>query len=192
MILTCSVSSSEFCFWRTHLGAVLCHLRAVPPDEMAVDDSTAVRPLCHQWKDKRRVDGQCRQPTSSNPDFLDSGNAMDQDFTKILEGRYPWATEELDQDLPEPLIDEISITCFVDSDFGHDTQTRRSIFGILIFVGRTPIFWSSKRQGAIATSTYSAEFFAMGAAIEEVQNMRYMLRSFGIRVEYATPVLGDN
>ena len=32
----------------------------------------------------------------------------------------------------------------------------------------------------------------MGVAIEEVQNMRYMLRSFGIRVVYATPVLGDN
>ena len=63
MILTCSVSSSEFCFWRTHLGAALCHPRAVPPDGMAVDDSTAVRLLCHQRKDKRRADGQCRLPT---------------------------------------------------------------------------------------------------------------------------------
>ena len=63
VILTCSVSSSEFCFWRTHLGAVLCHPKAVPPDGMAVDDSTAVRPLCHQRKDKRLADGQCRLPT---------------------------------------------------------------------------------------------------------------------------------
>ena len=32
----------------------------------------------------------------------------------------------------------------------------------------------------------------MGSAVEEVQNMRYMLRSLAVRVEYATPVLGNS
>ena len=51
---------------------------------------------------------------SSNPDFLESGDAMDQDFTQILEGRYPWATEVIDTVHPERLVHEIAITCFAD------------------------------------------------------------------------------
>ena len=64
-------------------------------------------------------------------------------------------------------VDEMDITAFVDSDHAHDRMTRRSITGLLILVGRTPVYFMSKRQGAIATSTYGAELCAMKTAVEE-------------------------
>ena len=80
----------------------------------------------------------------------------------------------------------------MDSDHAHDKVTRRSITGLLILVGSTPVYFSSKRQGAIATSTYGAEFCAMKTAVEEVQSVRYMLRCLGVEINHASLICGDN
>ena len=119
-------------------------------------------------------------------------DALGLDFTKLLSESYPEAKEEIDSNLPLPLIDEIEITAFIDSDHAHDKVTRRSITGLMVFLGRTPIFIMSKRQGAIETSTYGAEFCAMRTAVEEVQSIRYMLRCLGVKVNFASLVCGDN
>ena len=105
---------------------------------------------------------------------------------------YPDSEEMLDPAVPEPLFDEIKITAFVDSDHAHDKLTRRSITGLIIFVGRTPVFYMAKRQGAIETSTYGAEFMAMKTAVEEVTAVRYMLRCLGVKVSQPSRILGDN
>ena len=78
------------------------------------------------------------------------------------------------------------------ADHAHDKITGRSISGIIVMVGRTPVIWKSKRQGAIQTSTYGAEFSAMRLATEEAHTIRYMLRSLGIKVEKASRLYGDN
>ena len=91
--------------------------------------------------------------------------ALGKDFTQELGALYPDAAEELDANLPMPLMEEISITLFVDSDHEHDKVTRRSITGLIAFLGRTPAFYLSKQQGAIKTSTYGAEFCAMKTGV---------------------------
>ena len=105
---------------------------------------------------------------------------------------YPDAAEELDANLPPPLVEEISITAFVDSDHAHDKVTRRLITGLIAFLGRTPVFYFSKRQGAIETSTYGAEFCAMKTGVEETIAIRYMMRCLGVKVEIASLLCGDN
>ncbi len=80
----------------------------------------------------------------------------------------------------------------MDSDHAHDKVSRQSISGILIFVGQTPVTCSSKRQGAIETSTCGAEFCAMKNAVEELIALRHMLRCLGVKVEHASLVCGDN
>jgi hypothetical protein len=50
----------------------------------------------------------------------------------------------------------------------------------------------SKRQGAVATLTYSAEFCAMRLDTEEAITISYMLRSLGIPVNEPTKLFGDN
>jgi hypothetical protein len=49
------------------------------------------------------------------------------------------------------------------------------VTGLLILVSQTTIFFSSKQQGSIETSTYGAEFCAMLTAVEETIAVRYML-----------------
>ena len=129
---------------------------------------------------------------SANPIFKGDEELLDYDFTEEFKEQYPDAHEEIDAKLPKALVDEMCVTVFVDSDHAHDKVTRRSITGIIMFVGRTPVMFSSKRQGAIETSTYGAEFCAMKTCMEELISLRYMLRCLGVKVEHASFVCGDN
>ena len=100
--------------------------------------------------------------------------------------------EEIDKVLPEPRGEPIYTTVYFDSDHAHDLVTRRSVLGVIAFVGSTPISWTSKRQGTIESSSYSAEFCAGRLACEEAIAIRYMLRSLGVPVLGATALCGDN
>jgi hypothetical protein len=129
---------------------------------------------------------------SSNPRFEGETECLEINYAESFREQYPDAIEELDANIPEALVDEMQITVFVDSDHAHDKVTRRSITGIIMFVGRTPVYYSSKRQGSIETSTYGAEFCAMKTCIEELISLRYMMRCLGVKVEHASLVCGDN
>ena len=111
---------------------------------------------------------------------------------KDFEEQYPDAAEELPSGLPEPLGEPLETNIMFDSDHAHDQKSRRSITGMLSFVGCTPIVWLSKRQGAVATSTYAAEFSAMRTSTEEAVSLRYMLRCLGVPVTEPTVLWGDN
>ena len=113
-----------------------------------------------------------------HPDFLEDYDGITEDNPA---GHFPVSFGE-----------ELSTSIFWDADLAHDIATRRSISGILGFIGSTPIFWKSARQGCIATSTYCSEFIAMRTAVEEAISMRYMLRCFGIPVNTPTRMYGDN
>ena len=116
---------------------------------------------------------------SYHPDFLND---------------YPDAEEDISDDFPPAYGSELETSIFVDSDHAHDITTRRSITGIIQFVGSTPVAWSSRRQSCIATSTYCAKFVAMRVAVEEAISLRYMLRCLGIPVPRHKPtnLYGDN
>jgi len=81
---------------------------------------------------------------------------------------------------------------YFDSNWAHDEVTRRSITGVIGFIGNTPVTWLSKRQGAIATSTYLAELCAAKIGTEEAITLHYMLRSLGVPVKGSTLLIGDN
>lgn len=121
------------------------------------------------------------------------------DYVKLMPDfleDYPNACEEVDINLPTPYGTPLKITILVDSDHAHDLITRRSLTGIIAFVGSTPVLWSTKRQGAVATSTYAAEFMALKMATEEAINLRYCLRCLGVPVPNdgtaPTQIFGDN
>ena len=100
--------------------------------------------------------------------------------------------EEIDDKLPIEKMKELPITILCDSNHGHDKRTGKSITGLIVFVGRTPIYWCSKRQGAVQTSTFGAEFVALKKAVEEAVTTRYWLRSMGVKVSKPTIIYGDN
>ena len=105
---------------------------------------------------------------------------------------YPDAVEELDPKFPPPRGVGMDTAVYFDSNWGHDEVTRRSITGVIGFIGNTPVTWLSKRQGAIATSTYSAELAAAKVGAEEAISLRYMLRSLGVPLLGRTLLIGDN
>jgi hypothetical protein len=112
------------------------------------------------------------------PDFLDD---------------YPDAKEEMDPNFPKAFGPVLETTILVDADHAHDLKTRRSITGLLAYVGSTPVMWISRRQGSIASSTYAAEFSALRTATEEAMNLRYMLRCLGVNLGgKPTDLFGDN
>ena len=84
------------------------------------------------------------------------------------------------------------MTAYVDSDHAGDTITRRSRTGFLVFLNRALIFWLSKKQTSIETSSFGAEFTAMKQCTEYVRGLRYKLRMMGIACEAPTFIYGDN
>ena len=117
---------------------------------------------------------------------------MSEKYKKEMKRMYPDAEELIDESAPKGLVEEMEITIFVDSDYAHDLVTRRSIGGVICFVGKTPVYWKSVRQGQVEGSTYGAEFTAMKKAIEVAESVRYSLRNFGVKVSKATKIFGDN
>ncbi|CAJ1948049.1 unnamed protein product [Cylindrotheca closterium] len=105
---------------------------------------------------------------------------------------YPDAKEDRDPKEPKAFGKPVQTSVFFDANLAHDLVTRRSITGLLVYVGSTLVSWTSKRQGCIASSTYCSEFIAMRAATEEAISIRYMLCSLGVPVEEPTNLLGDN
>ena len=84
------------------------------------------------------------------------------------------------------------MTCYVDSDHAGDNVTRRSRTGFLVFLQSAPIYWMSKKQTSIETSSFGSEFIAMKQCTEYVRGLRYRLRMMGIPVEEPTFIYGDN
>ena len=85
---------------------------------------------------------------------------------------YPDAQEELNPMMPDAFGPELETSIFFDADHAHDQKTRRSISGIIQFIGCKPVLWSSHCQGCIATSTYCVEFVTMCQAVEEAISLR--------------------
>ena len=147
-----------------------------------------LRRLKRVWGYLKKFPNKCIGISAQDPVFSETLGELEVDFADQYKDVY----EEMDPAFPEPKGEPLATSVFFDSDHAHDTKTRRSITGVLVVVGSTPVSWLSKRQGAVETSTYSAEFCAMRTAAEEAIAIRYMLRSLGIRVDKPTKLFGDN
>ena len=84
------------------------------------------------------------------------------------------------------------ITVFVDADHAGDKVSRRSRTGFVVFLYGAPIYWMSKKQTSIETSTFGSEFVAMKQATEFVRGLQYCLRMMGIPVTNPAFVYVDN
>ena len=69
----------------------------------------------------------------------------------------PNITEELPHLMPEPRGKGFVIRAFVDADHAGNVITRRSRSGFLVFLNMAPIFWMSKKQTSVETSSFGNE-----------------------------------
>ena len=113
--------------------------------------------------------------------------------------RQDWeATEfgELEEILPENRPEArgmgFLMRAFVDADHASNSVTRRSRTGFLVYLNSSPIFWYSKKQSTIETSSFGSEFMAMKHCTEYLRGLRYKLRMMGIPCELPSLIYGDN
>ena len=105
---------------------------------------------------------------------------------------YGECKEELPPNMPEPKGVGFTMRAFVDSDHAGDISTRRSRTGFIIFLNSAPIYWFSKKQTCVETSSFGSEFIAMKQCCEYIRGLRYKLRMMGIPVDLPTYIFGDN
>ena len=114
------------------------------------------------------------------------------EVTPDFGNQYADFKEDVDPRLPEARLKELTITIYIDANHGHDKVTGKSITGILVLVGSTPIYWQSKRQASVQTATFGAEFISLKRAIAEAITIRYYLKSMGVKVTKPTVIYGGN
>ena len=105
---------------------------------------------------------------------------------------YGNVTEDIPPDMPTPKGHPVHLTTFVDANLMHDLVTGRSCSGILHFLNQTPIDWFTKHQKQVETATYGSDFMAARQAIEQIMDLRYMLRMFGVPLDGPSWLFGDN
>ena len=105
---------------------------------------------------------------------------------------YANAKEILPNNVPEARGLGFLVRAYVDSDHAGDVVTRRSRTGFIIFLNSAPIYWISKKQSGIETSSFGSEFLAMKHCTEYIRGFRYKLRMMGIPVDGPALIYGDN
>jgi hypothetical protein len=80
----------------------------------------------------------------------------------------------------------------VDADHAADTVTRRSRTGFVVYLNGALVYWLSKKQTSIESSSFGSEFVAMKQLCEYLRGLRYKLRMLGIPVRGPAYIYGDN
>lgn len=73
----------------------------------------------------------------------------------------------------------VNLHAFTDSDWARDTDNYISTTGYIVYLGRNPISWSSRKQRTIARSSTEAEYRAIAATTAEVLWVQNLLRELG-------------
>ena len=83
--------------------------------------------------------------------------------------QHDWASSEfgaelnetMPENVPEPRGMGFVMSAMVDADHAADTTTRRSRTGFLVHLNSAPIYWMSKKQNSVETSSFGSECMAM-------------------------------
>ena len=84
------------------------------------------------------------------------------------------------------------LTCFVDSSWANDVDTRRSRYGYAVYVGRSLVSWCSKLHASVALSSAEAEYTAATEAAKVMRWIRSLLVFLGCEVPKPARVFEDN
>ena len=123
--------------------------------------------------------------------YIDETQFAEQDWTTSEFGHVQ-GKELLPPNMPEPRGFGFVMRAKVDADHASDTVTRRSRTGFLVFLNSALVYWSSKKQTSVESSSFGSEFCAMKQCCEYLRGLRYKLRMMGIPVDGPAYIYGDN
>ena len=122
---------------------------------------------------------------------IDHSSFEEQDWTTSEFG-HVIGKEVLPPNMPAPRGKGFIMTAMVDADHASDTVSRRSRTGFLVYLNSALVYWHSKKQTSVESSSFGSEFCAMKACCEYLRGLRYKLRMMGIPVEGPVYISGDN
>ena len=105
---------------------------------------------------------------------------------------YENVKESMPPDMPETLGKDVVMRCFVDVNHAWEKLTSRSCSGFIIFLQMPPIYYCSKRQNTVETSTFVSEFMSMKLAWEYIRGLWYKIRMMEVPFSDPCFVYGDN
>ena len=100
--------------------------------------------------------------------------------------------KESPANMPEPRGHGFIKRAKVDADHVSYSVSRRTRTGFMICSNCALVYWWSKKQASVETSSFGSEFVAMQQCCEYLRGLRYKLRMMGIPVEGPTFIYGDN
>ena len=84
-----------------------------------------------------------------------------------------------------------TLECYVDANHSPD-PSKKSISGLLIQLAGGPVYWTSRKQDRVTTSTCDSESQAVMIAVQYVQQLRDLCEELGIMQCHPTAVFNDN
>ena len=80
--------------------------------------------------------------------------------------------EELPPKIPEPHGIGFIVVAKVDVDHAANAITKRSRMGFPVYLNSALVYWSSKRQTSVKSSSFGSEFIAMKRCCEYIGGLR--------------------
>ena len=84
------------------------------------------------------------------------------------------------------------VVAYCDSNFAGDKDSRNSVTGFCIYIGRCLISWKSRGQKSVTLSSTEAEYVAVSEVCAEIIFIKYILEFLDVKVEYPVTVMCDN
>ena len=110
-----------------------------------------------------------------------------------MESEFGLSLEELlPKNMPQTRGMGFVMRSYVDANNAGESITRRYRTGFLVYLNCAPVYWMSKKQTSVETSSFGSEFIAMKQCTIYIRGLRYKLRMMGIPCTLTAFIFGDN
>ena len=106
--------------------------------------------------------------------MIDESKYQRRDWTSSEFGHLH-AKRQMSPNMPEPRGLGFIVRAKVDADHAADTVTRRSRTGFLVYINSALVYWFSKKQASVETSSFGSEFTVMKQCCEYIKDLKYKL-----------------
>lgn len=177
--------------WIVELGRVdICLEVSIMSSHLAMPRKGHLEQVLHIFSYLRKYHNTEMVFDPSDP-VVDEAAFERQDWTSTEFGHIV-GQEVLPPNPPEGRGRGFVITAKVNASHAADTITRRSRTGFIVYLNSAPLYWMSKKQTSVETSSFGSEFIAMKLCCEYLRGLRYKLRMMGIPVTGPCYIYGDN